>query len=89
MSKIAKMSCLQLSQLIELVNRRDISYKAKGLLCQLWSMPKGYNVTVQSLSRHNQDGTYSVQAGISELKYHSLLKITRGANGTCEWLLVN
>ena len=53
----------------EIVNRKDMSLKAKGLLWYLLSRPDDWEFTVGSLTKYaGSDGKDSVGSGIDELK---------------------
>jgi len=45
-----------------------LSYKAKGLLCQMLSLPDGWSFSIEGLSRLASDGRDSVAATLKELE---------------------
>ena len=46
----------------------SLSYKAKGLLCQMLSLPDGWSFSIEGLARLSSDGKSSVQSALNELK---------------------
>ncbi len=52
---------------MNILNDRNLSYKAIGLYMQLRNMPKGAKPTIQHLTKIHKDGASSVEAGIEEL----------------------
>ena len=46
----------------------DLSYKAKGLLCQMLSLPDGWSFSIEGLTRLASDGKSSVMSALNELK---------------------
>lgn len=47
---------------------RKLSYKAKGLLCQMLSLPDEWSFSIEGLARLASDGKASVQSALIELK---------------------
>lgn len=47
---------------------RELSYKAKGLLCQMLSLPNEWSFSIEGLARLASDGKASVQSALTELK---------------------
>lgn len=45
-----------------------LSYKAKGLLCQMLSLPDGWSFSIEGLARLAADGKASVTSALNELK---------------------
>jgi len=52
----------------ELVDDRNLSWKAKGLFCHMASKPDSYNFTVSSLSSQFPDGRFCTFSALDELK---------------------
>ena len=52
---------------MNILNDRNLSYKAIGLYIQLRNMPHGAKPTIQYLTKIHKDGVSSVEAGIDEL----------------------
>lgn len=46
----------------------SLSYKAKGLLCQMLSLPDGWSFSIEGLTRFSTDGKASVMSALNELK---------------------
>ena len=46
----------------------DLSLKAKGLLCQMLSLPDGWEFSVEGLTRLSTDGKSAVTSALNELK---------------------
>lgn len=46
----------------------ELSYKAKGLLCQMLSLPDGWSFSIEGLARLASDGRDSVAATLKELE---------------------
>lgn len=70
----------------ELLNRDDISFKAKGLFAFLQSKPNGWRFSVERIARQTKDGKDSIQSGLKELEKFSYLKRvpTKDKNGKWE-----
>lgn len=47
---------------------RDLSYKAKGLLCQMLSLPDGWEFSIEGLSKLSTDGRSAVASALNELQ---------------------
>lgn len=46
----------------------NLSYKAKGLLCQMLSLPDGWSWSIEGLTKLSSDGKASVMSALNELK---------------------
>ena len=46
----------------------SLSFKAKGLLCQMLSLPDGWSFSIEGLTRLSTDGKASVMSALNELK---------------------
>ena len=46
----------------------ELSYKAKGLLCQMLSLPDGWEFSIEGLSKLSTDGESAVRSALTELK---------------------
>lgn len=46
----------------------DLSYKAKGLLCQMLSLPDGWEFSVEGLTRLSTDGKSAITSAMNELE---------------------
>lgn len=47
---------------------RDLSLKAKGLLCLMLSLPDGWNFSIKGLTTLSKDGESAVRSTLNELK---------------------
>lgn len=61
----------------------ELSYKSKGLLCQMWSLPDEWDFSVEGLSKLSSDGKDSVRSAIHELEESGYLQreSVRGSDG--------
>lgn len=57
----------------EILNRKDLSLKAKGLFAYLMSKPDNWHFSVNGAKSQNKDGTDSVRSGIKELEQKGYL----------------
>lgn len=48
----------------------DLSLKAKGLLCQMLSLPDGWEFSVEGLTKLSTDGRSAVASALNELQEH-------------------
>ena len=55
----------------------SLSFKAKGLLCQMLSLPDGWAFSVEGLSKFTSDGITVVRNALIELEEHDYLKRTQ------------
>ena len=60
----------------ELLNRTDISMKAKGLFAFMQSKPDGWSFSVERISNQTLEGKEAIQSGIKELEDAGYLKRT-------------
>lgn len=73
----------------QMLSDRNISYKAKGLLCHLLSHDQDkFTITSDTLLKHGADGPKAIQSGIKELKKNGYLKILREAGNKGKWSYV-
>ena len=61
----------------------ELSYKAKGLLCQMLSLPDGWEFSVEGLATLSSDGVTVVRTALSELEINNYLRRNkvRGSDG--------
>lgn len=59
----------------------SLSFKAKGLLCQMLSLPDGWSFSVEGLSQFSCDGITVVRNALTELENHNYLKRTQLRDG--------
>ena len=71
----------------EVLRRKDLSWKAKGIFVYLVSLPPDWVIYLDEVQRHSTDGRTSFRSGIQELKDKGYLvrKRTRKEDGTFEW----
>ena len=70
-----------------LVNDKNLSLKAKGIMLYILSKPDDWKVYIKEITKNNKDGIDSVRSGINELlllKYIQREK-RRGEDGTYAW----
>lgn len=58
----------------DILNRDDMSLKAKGLFAYLNSKPDGWNFSVKGVSKQTKDGEDSIASGMKELEKLGYLK---------------
>ena len=52
----------------QIFRNTELSYKAKGLLCQMLSLPDGWEYSIEGLTMLSTDGKSSVTSALDELK---------------------
>lgn len=52
----------------EVLRRKDISWKAKGILVYILSLPDDWNIYLEEVAKHSTDGMTSFRNGWNELK---------------------
>ena len=57
----------------EIFNDNRLSWKAKGLLCQMLSLPEDFNLTVENLQTLTSDGNSATRSALVELEKHGYL----------------
>lgn len=50
------------------LNDAELSWKAKGLLAYLLSLPDGWNINITDLANRSKDGRHAVASGLKELE---------------------
>lgn len=69
-----------------MLSDKNISYKAKGILCHLLSHDQDkFTITSDTLIQHGSDGVKAIKTGIQELKRNGYLKISREAGNKGKW----
>ncbi len=58
----------------ELLNKKDVSLKAKGLFGYLQSKPDGWEFSKERIIKQTKDGISSVKSAFKELKEHGYLQ---------------
>lgn len=71
----------------EIFHDKNISYKAKGLFCQMLSLPENWDFKENSIKALATDGISSVRAGLKELmeKGYLVRKPIREGNLIVDW----
>lgn len=69
------------------LQNNKLSWKAKGLLAHMLSMPDDWTFYREELVKHSTDGIDAVRSGMQELEKHGYLKRERyqTANGQFDW----
>lgn len=65
----------------EVLNRADLSYKAKGVFAYMFSKPEGWDFSADRIAKDSTDGRRSVLEGLKELDTAGLLVRIKQANG--------
>ena len=65
----------------------NISFKAKGLFCYMFSMNENWNFTLQSIATQQKDGLDSVKSAMDELKQYGYVSYEKHSNGTGTYFL--
>ena len=70
----------------EMIQRPDLSMKAKGLHCYLMSLPDDWKIYIKELQNHFTDGRDSITAAVKELQGKGYIKKTHvhGVDGKFE-----
>lgn len=66
----------------DLINDKDISLKAKGVYCFMFSKPTNWKFTVKSMAKQLVEGERAIMSAISELKKHYWVSYEKQPNGT-------
>ena len=69
----------------ELLNRQDISLKAKGLFTFLQSKPNGWDFSIKRISQQTNDGKSAIRTGLKELEENGYLNRKAAKNGKGKW----
>ena len=71
----------------ELLNDKNLSWKAKGLFCFMASKPDNFNFTVQSLATQYNTGRATIFSAMDELKSSGWMNYTKKADGKGKYQL--
>lgn len=52
----------------EIINNKELSLKAKGLLCYLISKPDGWNFSAENIATQNKEGLLAIKSALKELE---------------------
>ena len=70
----------------DLLNRPDISFKAKGIWAYLQSKPDGWSFSVDRIASQAQEGKTAVSAGLRELQNEGyLIREPSQKNAAGQW----
>ena len=69
------------------IRDNNISFKAKGLFCYMFSMDESWNFTVKSIATQQKDGMASVLSSMKELKEYGYITYTKHQDGTGTYFL--
>lgn len=58
----------------EVLKRDDLSWKAKGIMCYILSLPNDWEIYLEELQKHSTDGRDSFRSGWNELKDKGYVK---------------
>jgi uncharacterized phage protein (TIGR02220 family) len=70
------------------VNRTDLSWKAKGILLYLMSLPENWKLSMEDLKNRSTDGAAALRTGIKELeekKYFQKISIRNEKGKIIKW----
>jgi hypothetical protein len=65
----------------------NISFKAKGLFCYMFSMSEDWNFTIKSIATQQKDGEASIISAMNELKQYGYITYTKHNNGSGTYFL--
>ena len=68
----------------EVLRRDDLSWKAKGIMCYILSLPNDWEIYLEELQRHATDGKSSFRSGWNELKEKDVIERIGGGIGIIE-----
>jgi hypothetical protein len=73
-----------------IIDNKDLSFKAKGILTYLLSRPDGWEVNLVDLANRGTEGLSAIKSGVKELKdagyiKHSRIRSATGKLGTVIW----
>ena len=66
----------------EILNSKDLSFKAKGIYAYMYSKPDGWNFTLRSMAKQVKEGKEAISKGIDELKEAGLVEYTKNNDGS-------
>ena len=69
------------------LRNKDLSFKAKGLFCYMFSMADNWNFTIKSIAKQQKDGETSIINAMNELKKYGFIIYTKHKNGTGTYYL--
>lgn len=72
----------------EILSRKDISFKAKGMYAYLFSKPEGWDFSSSRIKNESSDGRDSTLSGLRELEEKGLLQRIKYPDGRMEYVLI-
>lgn len=67
----------------------SLSWKARGILLLLWSLPNGWEVRRAWLEQQSNDGMFALKSGLKELRQAGLLTVERAQGADGRWAGTN
>jgi len=58
----------------EFLNNPDLSFKAKGVLAYLLSMPDDWEIHIKEIAKHSPEGISAITSAFKELMKYKYLK---------------
>jgi hypothetical protein len=68
-----------------ILNSKDISFRAKGIWAYIYSKPDGWNFSIKNIATQSKEGVEAVRNAIKELETAHLLKRTKFQNELGYW----
>ena len=69
----------------EVLQDKELSFKAKGIFCLIYSKPNNWDFSVRRLAQESKDEFDSVNSGIKELEESGYLNRIKLSSGRKEW----
>jgi len=70
-----------------LLNDKNISFKAKGLYCYLFSQTDGFCFSTEIIANDAKDGVKAIYSAFNELKESGYLKSKKLPSGRIEYII--
>ncbi len=87
MNKIKKRESNYVQVSNSFLRNSNMSFKAKGLFCYMFSMSDNWNFTIKSIASQQKDGVASVKSSLQELKELGYISYTKHSDGTGTYFL--
>lgn len=71
----------------EVLQDKNLSFKAKGIFCLIYSKPDDWDFSVKRLAFESKDEYKSINSGIKELEENGYLERHKLSNGRKEWYI--
>ena len=69
------------------LNDSEISFKAKGIYCYMFSKPDGWDFSADRIAMETRDGIDAIQSGLRELREVGLLHYQKKNDGRVEYTI--